>query len=242
MKIKVVFLSLFLIFAASSAHALGPLDVELEAGAWFAGISGDVRNGAMNIDVDKELGLGGETTGFVRARLDVAVIGNFYLGYTPLKYEGTGVLGDDFGGIPVGRPVNTDLDVDTIDLGWTFTLLDLPVVDLELGLNVKYAKGTASITDITTSLTEKSNLSFPIPMIKGVVRVEVPFVTVEVDGMGLAFDSYHAFDLMAQAKLTPLPFVYLAGGYRYMDIKLEDNAEKVAVAFQGPFVALGLEF
>ena len=162
MKVKVVILSLFLMFAASSAHALGPVDVELEAGAWFASISGNVRNGALDIDVDDELGLGEETTGFIRARLDVAVIGNFYLGYTPLKYEGTGVLSGDFGGIPVGRDVSTDLDVDTFDLGWTFTLLDLPAVDLELGLNVKYVSGTVSITDIATSATEKTDPSFPM--------------------------------------------------------------------------------
>lgn len=242
MKVKVAFLLLIFMFAASSAHAVGPVDVELEAGAWFTGVSGDVRDGVVDIDVEDDLGVGDETTFFIRGRLDVAFLGNIYLGYTPLEYDGTGRVSGDFGGITVGTDVKTELDVDTYDLGWTFTLLDLTGVDLELGLNVKYAEGTVSVTEIATAIKEEADLGFPIPMLKAVARVSVPMVTAELDAMGLTIGSYHAYDFMAQVKITPLPFVYLAGGYRYMDIYLKDDPEKLALAFQGPFVAAGVEF
>src|SRR3990172_9590642 len=64
------------LLATSAVFAAGPVDMELEAGAWRSNISGDVRDRGGDIDVKSILGLGDETAGFVRARLHVMALGN----------------------------------------------------------------------------------------------------------------------------------------------------------------------
>jgi len=241
---KTFFFTILLLLVAAPAWSLGPLDVELEAGAWFSELSGSVRDGTVNVDVENDLGLSDNTATMVRARLGTPV-GNFYGGYTPLDYDGTGTVSQniDFGGISVslGGTVSSKVEIDTYDLGWTFTLLDLPAVDLELGADVKFADGTVSVSN-TTAGTGTADISVPIPLLKGVVRVDVPFVTAEVDAMGVAYSGDHMIDVLAQVKVSPLPFFYLAGGYRYMDFSLEDGSEQAKVTSKGPFAAVGFDF
>jgi len=235
--------ALMLLAGVPSVRAMGPLDVELEAGGWFSELSGDVRSGGSDLDVEQDLGMSDNTAAMVRARLGTP-LGNFYAGYTPLEYDGSSTSGGiDFGGItvPPGQAVSSTVDIDTYDIGWTFTLLDLPAVDLELGADLKFADGSVSVSNPAAG-TGRADVSVPIPLAKGVVRVDLPFVSAELDAMGIAYGGDHMFDLLAQLKLSPLPFFYLAGGYRYMDFDLEDGGDRAAVTASGPFAALGFSF
>ena len=47
--------------------------------------------------------------------------------------------------------------------------------------------------------------------------------------MGIGYGGNHFFDVLGQVKVSPLPFVYLAGGYRYMDLQLEDGNDRAAI-------------
>lgn len=241
MRFRILSAFVLSLLISAPAFALGPVDIELEVGGMRTGLSGDVKYGGNDIDVKDDLGLGGkETAMFARGRLHVMMLGNIYAGYTPVKFSGDHTLTKSitFGGttFTASQPVKSTIDLKTYDLGWTMTLIDAAVAEIELGVNAKFVDGSVSINN------ETADFKAPIPMLKAVARVNVPLVTGEVDAMGIAYGDNHFYDVMGQVKVSPLPFFYGAVGYRYIDLQIKDGSKRAAVKNQGPFVAVGFDF
>lgn len=230
---------------ASSAFALGPVDLDVQVAGWKSSVSGQTHtNSSPDINLKDDLGLNDKTIAFARARLHVMALGNVYVGYTPIKYDATKTLSQgvtyDNKTFNANTSLQTNAELKSYDLGWTFTALDAEVVEAELGANLKYVDGSVALTG--SSQTASASFSVPVPMLKAVVRASVPFVKAEVDGMGMVYQGNHFYDVTAQVKLSPVPFFYVAGGYRHIDVELKDGSNKALIKNSGPFLAIGADF
>ncbi len=232
-----------LALGAAPAWALGPVDLGLEAGAWSNDVSGSVRDAGGDIDVSGVLRLPDETKGYARASLHVTGLGTLHGGYTALSRSATGTLSTTitFAGrsFSSGSSLNSQVDLDVYDLGWTFTVVDVGAASASLGLDVKWYDGTVRLS--SGGNTAQSDLSVPVPMLKAGLRFGLPFLAVDLAGEGISIAGNRVTDLRAGVRFHPLPLVYLTGGYRYMDLKLEDGSKRADVSLQGPFFGLGVD-
>lgn len=244
MKKTAQIISALMLLPAGAAFALGPVDLELEAAGWQSSISGETRSTGELIELKDDLGLDDKSIMFVRGRGHITMLGNLYVGYTPLKQDATSTLTRtvtyENTTFAASSSVATTVDLKTYDLGWTFSLLDLGVIEAELGANVKFVDGTVTLK--SGAQTAQADFSAPVPMLKAVLRANGPFVSGEVDGMAIAYSGNHLYDLTAQIKLSPLPFLYVAGGYRHINVELTDGDKLASMKNQGPFLGVGVDF
>ena len=239
-------LGALMLLPASTAFALGPVDLELEVVGWQSSISGETRSGGLTIDLKKDLGLDDKSVVFLRGRAHITFLGNLYVGITPLKYDASSTLsraityeGKTFS---ASTPVTTNVDLKTYDLGWTFSPLNIGIFEAEIGANIKFIDGTVTVKSATPTQTAQADFSAPVPMLKAVLRASGPFVSAEVDGMAIAYADNHLYDVTAQVKLNPFPFMYVAGGYRFIDLELTDGDKLASMKNKGPFLGIGVDF
>lgn len=238
-------LAALMMLPGSSAFALGPVDLEVELAGWKSSISGTTNtNSAPDIDLKNDLGLSDKNIAFARGKLHVTMLGNVYVGYTPIKYDATTTLGKgityDNKTFTPGTSLQTDVELKTYDLGWTFSLFDAEVLETELGANLKYVDGSIALK--SAGQTASATFSAPVPMLKAVVRANVPFVKAEVDAMGIAYQGNHVYDVTAQVKFSPVPVFYVAGGYRHIELEVKDGSDKATAKNSGPFLGIGANF
>lgn len=244
MKKTASIISVLMLLPTSAAFALGPVDIELEAAGWQSSISGETRSGGTSIDFKNDLGLDDKTAVFIRGRGHITFLGNLYVGFTPLKYDANSTLtrtityeGRVFA---ASTPVTTSVDLNAFDLGWTFSPLNIGILEAEIGANVRFINGNVTVKNSTQ--TAKADFSAPVPMLKGVLRASGPFVSAELDAMAIAYADNHLYDVTAQVKLNPFPFMYVAGGYRFIDVELTDGDKSASMKNKGPFIGLGVDF
>lgn len=237
-------LGALMLLPSSAAFALGPVDLDLEVVGWQSSISGETRSGGAVIDLKNDLGLDDKSVVFLRGRAHITFLGNLYVGITPLKYDASSTLtraityeGKAFS---ASTPVTTSVDLKTYDLGWTFSPLNIGILEAEIGANVKFINGNVTVKSSTQ--TAQADFSAPVPMLKAVLRASGPFVSAEVDGMAIAYTDNHLYDVAAQVKLNPFPFMYVAGGYRFIDLELTDGDKVASMKNKGPFLGIGVDF
>jgi hypothetical protein len=70
----------------------------------------------------------------------------------------------------------------------------------------------------------------------------IKFIGVEVEGRGIAYRSNHYYDLIGRLKIMPFKPVFVSGGYRYEEVKIDVSDVDATLKFKGPFVEVGIEF
>ncbi len=235
-------LGALMLLPASAVFALGPVDLELVVAGWQSSVSGESRSGGTVIDLENDLGLDDKSLIFIRGRAHITFLGNLYVGVTPLKYDAskTLTLPLTYADKNLSGAVTTNIDLKTYDLGWTFSPLNIGILEAEIGANVKFIDG--NITVKNSAQTAQADFSAPVPMLKAVLRLSGPFVSAEVDGMAIAYADNHLYDVTAQVKLNPFPFMYVAGGYRSIDLELTDGDKLASMKNKGPFLGIGVDF
>jgi outer membrane protein len=180
-------------------------------------------------------------------------LGSFRLsaGYLPLKFSGTGTLTQDFffngKQYTVGEAVKGDIDVDLYDVGLTWYLLnfdDLPV-RLQLGpeIAVKIVDGDLSVDSRTTGIRESVSGTAAVPTIGARARVGISDFIALVGRVGyVEYDDNTFLDADAQIEISPIPLVGIYGGYRYLDIDVDESDIVLNATFEGPYAGAFLRF
>ncbi|MCK4502006.1 MAG: hypothetical protein KAU22_03160 [Desulfuromonadales bacterium] len=175
----------------------------------------------------------------------------FTFNYLPISFSGTGVMtrSIDFNGVTynIGTSVKTDLDMDIYDVGYTYYLLnfdDLPTrFQLGLELAVKIADINISLNDQTLGLVESISVTAPIPTIGLRARIALADFIGVVGRVGyVEYDGNNFLDAEAQIEFSPIPMVGLYAGYRYFDLKIDEDDVFVETKFTGPFGGLLVRF
>ena len=59
---------------------------------------------------------------------------------------------------------------------------------------------------------------------------------------GFAYSGHHAYDADGCVSFSPVPFLRVQGGYRYLDLKVDDDEIVAELKLKGPYAGLQLSF
>jgi outer membrane protein len=245
--------------APAIAHADAIITVRGEY--WFMDLSGDVAVGGDATDLSLEdsidgLGLDGDNTVGFSAMLN---LGPFFLfgRYIPIDVSGSGTTTTtvNFGDVTFDADATLDssLQFDMIDAGLGIHVInfdDLPVrVQLGLFAEVKLldgevqAEGEVTAGGMTTPESETQDFTLPIPMVGARLNLGLAdFLAVHIQGAAIAYSGNHLYDVEGRVELSPLPFIGISGGYRYLNVTVDESDVNIDATFDGPFVEAFVRF
>jgi outer membrane protein len=242
------------LMAAVPAHAFPGFEVGARGVYWFPDLSGDVQTFAGGIegtkfDVKDDLGVGDEDFPSGEAFVRIGRL-HFRVGYTPVEYDGNKQLtrqivfdGETF---DVNENVVSNLDLDMIDGEAQFDLIqpDFVATNFNLGIivKVKYVDGTVELR--STTATETMDFQAPLPMVGLAAGVGFLNNMLRADARvsGIAYSGNHLYEGDIYASFSPLPFVSIQGGYRLIDMEIDEDDIEVTLKLKGPYVGAQISF
>ncbi len=258
-----VFVLILAFTAALLPQESSALGLEIAAGYIQQNPSGDISyegdapTSSETLDLEDDLDFGTEYqfTGRIKAELPL-FLPNIYVMATPMRFEGTGSKNVDFAFGDVtfqgGADLDTKLKLDHYDIALFYGLPFLKTATMkklnaEVGLNIRIVdfeaeiKGTEAVTGFSKS--ESASLTFAIPMLyAGVQLMPVDFLAFEAEGRWIGYSGNNYLDLIGRVKIKPVTPIFVAAGYRYENITIDEQDVDLDFKFQGPFAELGVQF
>ncbi len=206
------------------------------------------------IGLDTDLGFDDSENYFVEGALN---LGSFRLAvsYLPLEFSGSGTLSRDidfngrtFEGTAL---ITSKVKLDIIDAGLTWNLInfdDLPVrIQVGPELSVKYINADLTMTGIEASsglsVSETESAQIPIPTVGARAHIGLSDFLALVGRVGyMEYQDNSFLDAEAQIEFSPMPMVGIFGGYRYLDLQIDDSGVFVDSQFAGPFAGAFVRF
>lgn len=262
MKNKAILIAALFILGLLLTHQKSfALGFEAGAGYWGHNPSGDIAykrsSSSDKLDIRGDLKYERKYRPFARAKIELPlVLPNIYLMATPMKFEESGSKDADFtfGDITINgrQSFKSMLQLDHYDVALYYPIplvktATLGVLGVELGINARIidleAEVSGSQTATGTSVTESKKLTIPVPMIYAGVQIKpTDELSIEAEGRGIAYNSNHYYDLIGRIKVKPVWLLFIAGGYRHEDVKIDVSDVEASVKFSGPFIEAGLEY
>ena len=251
--LQVVTVAAGVLLIAGSAFAAPGFEVGARGAYWFPKLTGSAQTNATGdtrFDFKDTLGVKDENIPFGEAFLR---FGNTTLrvGYTQLTFDGAKELTQTvvFNGTTYSATENviSSLDMKMLDgeVQYDFLRPDVGVAGFNLGLllKVKYVDGQVELRSVSQGATVK-DFKAPIPMVGAAAGVGFlkDMVRVDARAAGIAYSGNHLYDADAYASFAPLPFVRIQGGYRYIDLKADENDLKGTLKIKGPYAGIQVAF
>ena len=245
----VIFLTL-----PATLYAFG---IEIAGGAWYQKPSGNLSFDKLTTDDDLDLedDLNYDDKWKVSGRLVIDMplfFPNIYLMYTPMKWDEDGSknvsfkFGDET--FEADIPFDSELKLNHLDVGlfWGLPFLKKAtsdVLNIDLGLNFRLLDVKAEINQEDTGIKESESYFLPLPMIYSGIQIEpFKYIALEFEGRGIGWSSNYYVSLIGRLKVKPYGPFFVAGGYRYDNVKIDYQDLDIDTEFQGPFAEAGLEF
>jgi outer membrane protein len=253
-RLSALFAALLLFSLSPPAMALPGFEAGVRGMYWFPDLSATAQTTTAGIaetkfDAKDDLGMNDENFPSGEAFLRFGRL-HLRVGYTQISYDGNNTLTRDIGFngqiFPVSDNVISSLDVKMLDADLQVDILrpDLIGASFYLGLigKVKYVDGEMELAN--SVLKEKRDFQVPIPMIGLAAGAGFAENLVRVDARvtGMAYSGNHLYEADAFASLAPLPFFRIQGGYRYIELKVDDNDIVADLKLKGPYVGAQLSF
>lgn len=245
---------LLLLSLSSTAHALPGFGAGVRGSYWFPDLSATAQTvfggvSETKIDLKDDLGVNDENFPSGEAFLRFGRL-HFRVGYTRISYDGSSTLTRNivFNGqtYPVNDNVTSSFDLDMLDAEVQVDILrpDFVSANFYLGLigKVKYLDLDLKIT--STTLTEEQEFRVPAPMVGLAAGAGFLNDLLRVDARvtGMAYSGNHLYEADAFVSLVPFPFCRIQGGYRYIDLKADEDDLLADVELSGPYVGAQLSF
>jgi hypothetical protein len=215
------------------------------------GLAGSASGSAVTgtVDVEDSLGLGEESSPYLRADIGAAIV-SFTVSAFHYDATGNGVLEATFGEITAGTPVSTDMEILNIKGAATFNLIDLGPVRLAPGIAIDYLDVDTTVTSTSLSAFESVRVQAPVPMLFGQGEVVLGPVAAILDVGWMSADLADAegtwWDIEGMLRMTALDPVELIAGYRWISADVDGTADgqnySADLVLQGWFVGGGLSF
>jgi hypothetical protein len=246
----------------TTGSAFAPSAFALEAGVrgmyWGSTISGNVQTltGGLpgtDLDVKSDLGMKDENVFSGEVFLKTGNF-TFRVAYTPLKFTGSAVLSKtiDFDGntFPARTPVSSELETKMVDgdVQWDLLNPDLGVASVNLGvfLRLKYVDGSVRISSDNAAFPVSATQDFRLPIPEVGVAAGIGFlkdiVRADARVCGMAYSGNHLYEGDAFLSVIPFPFLRLQGGYRFIDLKADENDLKATLKIKGPYAGIQVAF
>lgn len=238
----------------SAAHAVG---FEVALGGWQQNPSGDIAYEATDIndylDVEDDLDYDDEIRIHGRAKIDMPLfLPNIYLMGSPTEFEGDGVKDFDFnfGGTTFtgSLPFHSKLKFDQYDVALYYGLpflrtATLDMLNVDIGINVRIVDLDAEVRQDATSTYEQYDTTIALPQVYLGVQLEpCDWFAAEVEGRGITVSDNSVYSLIGRLRFKIFGPSFVAAGYRYDRIDVDEDDVKADFTMQGPFAELGLKF
>ena len=258
-KICLLFMTMVFLFIATPSRAT----LEIGVGAWNQNIDGTLAYSHFSTETDeadlhRDLDLKKDTRGTGYLKLELPILPSLYLGFTPMAFEGTETMKRPytFGDYTFlkDRPLDTRMKLNHFDVGLYYSLIlpDLGAirkVKVDLGLDLRTAELDVAVTGAVASETgekrvrEAENYTLPIPMLYGAVQVTpAEKISLEFEGRGVSLGGDHLVSLLGRVKYRVRGALFVATGYRYDYIRLDEDDLNIDSTVSGIFCETGLEF
>lgn len=251
--IKICLLAVLCAGWTDSAWALG---VEAAVGLWEPEASGSFAYQAVGasdrFDLEREAGLGREHNWGGRIKVDLPLLPDLLIQASPLEFSGVGGKGDSFtfGGQTylADTSFNSRLVLDHYDLGVVFgvPLLEtatLKTLNIDFGIMVRRQEVRAELSQSATGRYARVDETYYLPM--GYLAAQVRLLqklALEAELRGIAYSDNHYYDLLGRVRYDLPGPIFLAGGWRYQEIELDEDDIQASVNFSGPFAEVGVGF
>ena len=237
---------LAIMLTPAASWAIG---IEAAIGMWQQSPTGTIEYQGDVLDLGDDLGIEDEKRMTGRVKLDMpGFIPNIYLMGTQMNFEGTATSTFDYGGVTFTGDIESELVLDHYDIAFYYgvpflSTLSADKLNLEAGLNIRAMDFEAKVTEVLSGTVESESLSLVVPMIYVGLQIRpTDKFAFEFEGRGISYSGNSYYDAIARVKLKPLGPVFVAGGYRYQTIKVDEDDTVVDMTFEGPFVEAGFEF
>jgi outer membrane protein len=253
-KFFALYAFLFVLFSPAPLIALG---VEFSLGVWHQKPSGDMSfdktTNADDLDLEDDLGYDSKWRPVGRLKIDMpGLIPNLYLMYTPMKWSETGSKKVDFsfGGENFRADVDFDseLKLNHLDVALYYgipgvRIATADIINIDLGLNFRLLDFRAKIEQDEIDEKESESFFLPIPMLFGGLQIEpLDWIALDLEGRAIVYSNNHFVSLIGKLKVMPFGPLFVAGGYRYDNIKIDYQDVDVDADFRGPFAEIGFAF
>ena len=229
------------------ASAIG---LEAALGVWNQKPQGDLSLNGPSLSLEDDMKMDDKTRLYGRAKIDMPLmVPNIYLMVTQTKSGGTGSKDSafKFGDKTFSTDSFTsDLTLNEYDLGLYYglpfvKLASLGMLNVDAGLNLKVIDLEVEI--IQKNKRESRSFTVPVPMVYvGAQFKPLKDLSVEAEIRGISLSSDHYYDLIGRVKYKVLGPAFLAAGYRYEDLQVDEKQVKTNRRLGGPFFEAGVEF
>ena len=232
-------------------------EFEIAGGAWYQKPSGDLSFDKSttddDLDLEDDLGFDDKLRAFGRLILYLpGFFPNVYLMYTPMKWDDEGSKNNDFKFgddiFEADIPIDSELEFNHFDIGLFYGLpffkkATSDILNIDLGVNFRLLDVRAEIEQKDLDLKESESYFLPLPMIYTGLQIEpLKYLGFEFEGRGIGWSGNYHVSLTGRLKLKPYGPTFVAGGYRYDNVKIDYQDLDLDATFQGPFAEAGLEF
>lgn len=242
--------------ATSSAYAFG---LEAAAGGWYQDPSGYFSYKALSssdqLDVDDNLNYDKETRLQGRAKIDMPLfLPNIYLMAAPAEFDGTGSKNTNFnfGGVNFNAnvPFYSKLTINQYDVALYYGLpflktATLHTLNVDIGIDARIVDLKAQVRQTSggTTIDEEKKVTVPLPLVYiGVQVTPLDWLSIEAEGRGMSISGDSVYSLIGRIRFNVFGPVFVAGGYRYDKVDVDESDVNVDFAIQGPFAEVGLKF
>ncbi len=252
MSISLVFLLALVV--PSITYAVG---LEFALGGWKQSPQGEFSFDEVSeldiLDLEDDLNYDDETRIFGRLKIDMPLwIPNIYLMATPMEFDGIGRKNVDFNFGDINFKGNVDffseLTLDHLDLALYYGLpfvetATADMLNVEVGINIRIYDFEGTIEQAATGLKESESYTLPIPMLYLAAQLRpLDRLAIEAEGRGVIFGNNKVYSLLGRLKLKVFGPLFIAGGYRYDKIDIDEEGVVLEMDFSGPFAEAGLVF
>ncbi len=250
----ILLIAVLAIIIPVGAYAIG---IEAGFGGWMETPQGYVSYKPLSsldyLDIKDDLNYDTESKVFGRLKIDMPlVLPNIYLMGTKSKFSGEGKkdVSFNFGGdtFNASVPFSSSVQLDHYDIALYYGIPGLGTVTLgklniEIGLNARIIDFEAEVNQPTTGTYASKSATIPVPMVYVGIQVKpISKVSIEAEGRAIAYNSNHYYDIIGRLKVKPFGPLFIAGGYRYEELKIDYSDIEGEVKIKGPFIEAGVEF
>ena len=248
----------FLFIAFSNVQAAG---LEAAVGGWRQSLSGTLSYSesqiADTIDLENDIHFDDESRIFGRAKIDMPLfLPNLYLMATPMEFEGNGTksgtlqFGNDTFDFSAG--LTSKITLNQYDVGLYYGLpfvrtASLGNLNVDVGLNVRIVDLEAKVRGTSTAtgqiVQESKSVTLPVPMLYvGVQFTPFDALAFEAEGRGIALGDNKLYSVIGRVRYNFAGPVFLAGGYRFDKLEIDEDDVVADADFRGPFIEMGIKF
>lgn len=235
----------------------GATGFEAAVGVWHKSPSGDVtykgQTAHDRLDLESSLGLDSETGPHFRARLEMPLIlPNIGFMATPTTFSGRGTATGSFTfgdrTFAAGVPIDGKLRLNQYDVSLFYGIPGLEMAtmglfNVDLGLNLRLMDVNLEIRQEQAGLSESKSMLLPVPTLYlGASLRPLDFFALEAEARGVTYAGNHFYSLIGRLRFNPLDHLFLAGGYRFDSVSIDEKGLKADVDIRGPFMEIGINF